>query len=127
MASMERRPEESRPLAAGWQRVAVTSLAALIMLELLWEMWLAPLRPGGTWLALKALPLAILWPGAARGAKRAGQWLSLLLPLYAAEAVVRGATAHGRLAIVAWTVVIVAALTFFALLAAIRGGRRQVP
>ena len=125
MASPERKPEQSHPLAAGWQRLAVASLAALIMLEALWELWLAPLRPGGSWLALKAVPLAILWPGAAKGAKRAGQWLSLLLPAYAAEALVRALTGHGRLTIVAGTVFVVAVVTFFALLAAIRVGRRQ--
>ena len=34
---------------------------------------LAPLRPGGSWLALKALPLALLLPGVARGALRPRQ------------------------------------------------------
>lgn len=125
MSTPERPAPETRPLAAGWQRLAVASLAALIMLELLWELWLAPVRPGGSWLAVKVVPLALLWPGAARGARRAGQWLSLLLPLYAAEAVVRGMVGHGRQSIVAWTVFGVACLCFFALLAAIRVGRRQ--
>jgi uncharacterized membrane protein len=62
------------PAVAPWQRVSVAAVAALILLELLWELWLAPLRPGGSWLALKALPLALLWPGLARGAKRPRQW-----------------------------------------------------
>jgi uncharacterized membrane protein len=39
--------------------VAVASLLGLIVLALAWELWLAPLRPGGSWLALKALPLCI--------------------------------------------------------------------
>ncbi|MGE8376506.1 MAG: DUF2069 domain-containing protein, partial [Diaphorobacter nitroreducens] len=34
--------------------LAVGSLAALIVLCLAWELWLAPLRPGGSWLAIKA-------------------------------------------------------------------------
>jgi uncharacterized membrane protein len=41
------------------QRLAALSLAALIVLCLAWELWLAPLRPGGSLLALKALPLAL--------------------------------------------------------------------
>ena len=28
--------------------------------RLAWELWLAPLRPGGSWVALKALPVVIL-------------------------------------------------------------------
>src|SRR4051794_1984022 len=35
--------------------VAVGSLLALIVLGLAWELWLAPLRPGGSWLVLKVL------------------------------------------------------------------------
>jgi len=41
------------------RRLAVASLLALIALCLAWELWLAPLRPGGSWLALKVLPLCI--------------------------------------------------------------------
>ena len=39
--------------------LAAGSLLALIALCLAWELVLAPLRPGGSWLALKALPLCI--------------------------------------------------------------------
>jgi uncharacterized membrane protein len=41
-------------------RLAVGSLIALFALCVAWEGLLAPLRPGGSWLILKALPL--LWP-----------------------------------------------------------------
>ena len=34
--------------------IAALSLVALIFLCLAWELWLAPLRPGGSWLLLKA-------------------------------------------------------------------------
>ncbi|MGH8705692.1 MAG: DUF2069 domain-containing protein, partial [Burkholderiales bacterium] len=39
------------------QLIASAALIALIFLCVAWELWLAPLRPGGSWLALKALPL----------------------------------------------------------------------
>jgi uncharacterized membrane protein len=39
--------------------LAVLSLTGLIVLGLVWELWLAPLRPGGTLLALKVVPLCI--------------------------------------------------------------------
>ncbi len=43
--------------------LAATCLLALIALGLAWELWLAPLRPGGSWLALKVLPLTLALPG----------------------------------------------------------------
>ena len=106
--------------------LAALGLIALVLLCLLWELLLAPLRPGGSWLALKALPLALLVPAALRGTRRALQWLSLLLPFYVAEGVVRGVTESGRHALVAWVAAAIAAATFVALLAWVRqGGARS--
>jgi uncharacterized membrane protein len=79
-----------------WRGAFVAALAALTLHEILWELWLAPIKPGGSWLALKALPLAALWPSIARGRLRAGQWALLLLPWYVAEGVVRGWSESGR-------------------------------
>src|ERR1700737_3836990 len=45
---------------------AAAALVALIVLALLWERWLAPLRPGGSALVFKALPLAFALPGVLR-------------------------------------------------------------
>ena len=116
------------PLApTPWLRRGITALAALILLEVLWELLLAPVRPGGSWLALKALPLALLWPGLSRGVRRAGQWLSLLLPLYAAEALVRALTEGGRHRVVAIAVLIVALAAWGALLVALKTPRRAAP
>jgi uncharacterized membrane protein len=77
------------------QRLCVASLAALIGIEVLWELWLAPLAHAG-WLALKALPLALLWQSVAHGRRRALQWTLLLLPWYLAEALVRAWSESGR-------------------------------
>jgi uncharacterized membrane protein len=104
-------------------RFAALGLIALVLLCLLWELLLAPLRPGGSWLALKALPLALLVPAALRGTRRALQWLSLLLPFYVAEGVVRGFTESGRHSLVAWAAAAIAATTFGALLAWVRDDR----
>ncbi len=65
------------------------SLLALIALSLAWELWLAPLRDGGSWLALKALPLCLPLAGILRGRRYTYQYLSLLILFYLAEAVVR--------------------------------------
>ena len=70
------------PAAPAGCALALIAATALMLLELLWELLLAPLRPGGSWLALKALPLALLLPGVARGALRPRQVLAfVLLPL----------------------------------------------
>ena len=69
---------------------AASSLAALIVLCLAWELWLAPLRPGGSLLALKALPLALAAHGRAAGRRYTYQWSSMLILAYFAEGVTRG-------------------------------------
>ena len=79
-------------------------------------MLLAPLGPRGSWLALKALPLVVLAPGLMRGARRARQWLALLLPLYMAEALARAVSESGRHALVATAAFVVASVAFVALL-----------
>ena len=102
-------------------RLAVAATLALLLLTLLWELVLAPLGGHASWLALKALPLAILFPALARGARRARQWLALLLPFYAAEALVSAFAEHGRHALVAGCALVVAVVAFVALLAWFRG------
>ncbi len=52
-------------------------------------MWLAPLRPGGSLLALKATPLALALPGILNGRRYTYQWSSMLVLAYFAEGVVR--------------------------------------
>lgn len=106
----------------GAPRLAAAGLVALTLVAILWEWLLAPLRPGGSWLVLKALPLALLLPSALRGTRRALQWLSLLLPFYVAEGVVRGFSESGRHALVAWCAAAIAAATFGAVLAWVRAG-----
>ena len=68
---------------------AVSSLIGLIVLGLAWELWLAPLRPGGTLLALKVLPLCIPLTGLLKNRMYTYRWLSLLIWLYFTEGVVR--------------------------------------
>ena len=65
------------------------SLLALIALCLVWELWLAPLRPGGSWLVLKVLPLLLPLRGVLKGSLYTMQWASMLILLYFMEGVVR--------------------------------------
>ncbi|MCK0512520.1 DUF2069 domain-containing protein [Aromatoleum buckelii] len=64
-------------------------LVALIALCLLWEIRLAPLRPGGSWMMLKVLPLMPALFGVLKGRRYTYQWLSMLVLLYLVEGVVR--------------------------------------
>ena len=70
-------------------RVAIVSLIGLIALCLAWETFLAPLRPGGSWLMLKVLPLLLPLFGVLRGKRYTFQWACMLILLYFTEGVVR--------------------------------------
>ena len=93
--------------------VACATLIALILLCLAWELWLAPLVPGGSWLVLKVLPLLAPLFGVLRGRRYTFQWSTLLIWLYAAEGATRAMTDSGlgaRLAVAELAL----SLTYFA-------------
>jgi len=99
-------------LPAILQTVASASLIALILLSVAWELWLAPLRPGGSWLVLKVLPLLLPLFGILRGKIYTYRWSTLLIWLYFTEGVVRAWSDGGlssRLATLEWLL----ALIFF--------------
>lgn len=77
------------------RRVASAALVALILLCLAWELWLAPVRPGGSLLALKALPLALPLAGVFAGRRYTYQWSSMLILGYFAEGVTRAWSERG--------------------------------
>jgi uncharacterized membrane protein len=82
--------------AIAWTRtVAVGALLALIALGLAWELWLAPLRPGGSWWALKVLPLALPVTGLLKRRMYTYRWVSLLVWVYFTEGVVRATSDRG--------------------------------
>ena len=81
-------PADSAVESTRW--LATCSLLALIVLCLAWELVLAPLRPGGSWLALKALPLCIPLAGILKNRMYTYRWVSLVIWLYFTEGVVRG-------------------------------------
>ncbi len=72
--------------------LAVGSLLGLIVLALAWELFLAPLRPGGSWLALKALPLCLPLAGLLKNRMYTYRWVSLMVWPYFAEGAVRAMT-----------------------------------
>jgi uncharacterized membrane protein len=54
-----------------------------------WELWLAPLRPGGSLMALKALPLTAPLSGILFARRYTYQWSSMLILAYFAEGAMR--------------------------------------
>jgi len=102
-------------------RIAAISLTALIVLCLAWELWLAPLRPGGSLLALKALPLALPLSGIFKGRRYTYQWSSMLILAYFAEGVTRAWSERGTSQLLAG-IEVVLSVVFFA--AAVSYARR---
>lgn len=68
---------------------AGSSLIALIFVCLAWEGWIAPLKPEGSMLILKALPLLLPLPGILHGKRYTYQWSCMFILLYFTEGVVR--------------------------------------
>ena len=67
----------------------LASLIILIAWLVAWEMWVAPLRAGGSLLALKAVLLLIPLRGVLKRDIYTMQWSSMVILLYFTEGVVR--------------------------------------
>ncbi|WP_313703375.1 DUF2069 domain-containing protein [Massilia sp.] len=68
---------------------AIASLIWLIGWLVAWEIWVAPLHPGGSLLALKALPLLVPLRGVIKRDLYTLQWSSMVILVYFAEGAVR--------------------------------------
>ncbi|WP_372660182.1 DUF2069 domain-containing protein [Hydrogenophaga sp.] len=98
-----------------WTRLlAVGSLLGLILLSLAWELWLAPLRPGGSWLVLKVFPLLLPLVGLLKNRMYTYRWVSLMIWLYFAEGAVRATSDHGLSAWLAGVEVLLCSALFVA-------------
>src|SRR5258706_15564873 len=75
--------------------VAGACLVALILLGVAWELFLAPLRPGRSWLALKVLPLMRALFGVPRARRYTFQWSPLMIWAYPAAGAPRAYTDRG--------------------------------
>lgn len=72
-----------------YQLIATAAFVDLFILCIAWEWFISPLRPGGSWLILKAIPLLFAIPGIWRGNVYTMQWASMLVLLYVTEGLVR--------------------------------------
>lgn len=96
------------------QIAAISSLVALIILCVAWELWLAPIRPGGSLLALKALPLVLPLAGLLKRRMYTYRWLSLMIWLYCTEGLVRATSDTAPSSYYAWAEVVLCILLFTA-------------
>jgi uncharacterized membrane protein len=80
---------------------ASASLIGLILLCLAWETVLAPLRPGGSLLVLKTVPLLLPLRGILQGKRYTYQWACMFILLYFTEGVVRAWSDKGLSAMLA--------------------------
>lgn len=110
MGSTERSLPPLRLLATGL-------LVGLVVLCLAWELWLAPLRPGGSYIALKALPLIIPLVGIVQGKRRTYQWTSMFVLAYFSEGVVRAWSERGISQLLAGLEIALSAAYFVAVVA----------
>lgn len=75
--------------------LSTACLIALAFLNLGWELWWAPLRPGGSFLAVKALLLLLPLRGILQGRRYTYQWAAMFILLFFTEGVVRAWSDHG--------------------------------
>ncbi len=94
-------------------RVAVASLIGLMVLCVLWELVLAPLRPGGSWMVIKALPLLLPLSGTIRRNIFTMQWASMMILLYFTEGVVRAWSERGMSQLLASLEIVLSTIFFF--------------
>ena len=104
--------------------LSVCSLIALIVLCAAWELSPAPVRPGGSWLALKALLLAWPLPGVLRKNRYTMQWASMFILLLFTEGIVRATSDAGLSRSLAWVEVVLSVTFFFATIFYLRPFKR---
>lgn len=126
---MNTSPSPALPLPAfvSWTRALATcSLVLLIVLGIAWELWLAPIRPGGSWLALKALPLAVPLAGLLKNRMYTYRWVSLMVWIYFTEGAVRATSDRGTSALLAAIEVLLCLVLFTACALHVRWRLRSV-
>ena len=110
--------------AARLQLLASSSLIALIFLCLGWELWWAPLKPGGSWLGLKAAFLLAPLFGILRGKRYTYKWLSLFIQFYLLEGLTRATSDHGLSQALAVGETVLALVVFIAVIGYVRVTRQ---
>ena len=107
--------------SALFARGATIALLALILLCVLEEMWLAPLRPNGSWLVLKIVPLLFALRGVSKQDNYTMQWSSMLILIYFTEGIVRATSDRAGLSVpLSWLEVLLSLVFFYCTLSYLR-------
>ncbi|MCA3183977.1 MULTISPECIES: DUF2069 domain-containing protein [unclassified Cupriavidus] len=106
-------------------RLSLSSLVALIALCIGWEWFLAPLRPGGSWLVLKFVLLLPVLRGVWTRNRYTMQWSSMLILLYFTEGIVRATSDRAPSSWLAWGEVALTVLFFTATILYLRPYKRR--
>ena len=121
---MRRAPSPTRAARLRLLRyLSSATLVALLVLALAWELKLAPLRPGGSWLALKALPLLLPLKGIVGGSLYTYRWSTMLVLAYFAEGCVRAYAEPPPVAVLALVEIALASVFFVSTIAYVRAAR----
>ena len=112
-------------MEAGLRVTASALLTALIVLTIAWELWLAPLRPGGSWLALKAVPLLAPARGVFAGRIYTYRWAMMLVLAYFAEGCVRAYAELPPVSTLAFIEIALAAAFFVTTITYVRTARQR--
>jgi uncharacterized membrane protein len=110
---------QAHPLLAPqdhWRLIAWFAWFALIVLCILWEAVLAPIKPGGSWAVIKVMPLLFALKGIWQARSYTMQWSSMLVMLYFIEGVVR-LNDKGLSAYLAGLEIVLSLVAYYALLA----------
>lgn len=116
---------QQNPLNKVFYIGTVSSLIALIALCVAWELVLAPLRPGGSWLVLKVIPLLLPLRGVLKRDLYTMQWSSMLILLYLTEGIVRGASDPGLSSTLGWVEAALVSVYFFCCILFLRPYKQQ--
>ena len=117
-------PQDISPPKESWRISAWLSWFALIILCILWESILAPIKPGGSWAVIKVIPLLFALKGIWQGRSYTMQWASMLIMLYFIEGVTR-LNDIGLSAYFAGLEVVLSLIAYVALLAYLKPLKKQ--
>ncbi len=113
------------PAQVRLHQLSVASLVGLVALCVLWELVLAPLRPGGSWMVIKALPLLAPMAGTIRRNIYTMQWASMMILLYFTEGVVRAWSERGLSQGLAAAEIVLSSVYFFCAIFFLRPYKRE--
>ncbi|WP_254456600.1 DUF2069 domain-containing protein [Deefgea piscis] len=94
------------------QSMTVIALVAMILLTTAWELWLAPLKPGGSWVVLKALILFLPLRGLLHGRRYTYQWYTMFVLVFFMEGVMRAWSDQGLSQVLAGIQVVLTVVSF---------------